>query len=241
MIQKTLKTLTGKIVVTIPGTLQELKLGQLMAMQAAEHLDDLQAIHILSGVPIAELNQVQSFADLHVFNEHVLTLATQIKELYNSDAIPKTITFTINQTVKKVKVINNLSVEPAGAFMASRDIIADEISRHINEHGDADWKNTFNPSLKTCSQVLAHYFYNKVTGLPYDEQQAAEFTKHIEELPVADALPIAKYFFLNYPNLSKPRTSFWHRLHQFWNSALAYASLKVSATSTQLMRLPEEI
>jgi hypothetical protein len=51
MIQKTLKTLTGKIAVTIPGTLQELKLGQLMAMQAAEHLDDLQAIHINAGNP----------------------------------------------------------------------------------------------------------------------------------------------------------------------------------------------
>ena len=79
MIQKTLKTLTGKLDVAIPTGLKELRLGQLMAMQAAEKLDDLQAIHILSGIPLQELQQVQTFSDFHIFNKQVLNLARQFK------------------------------------------------------------------------------------------------------------------------------------------------------------------
>lgn len=232
MIQKTLQTLTGKLTVAIPTSLHELRLEQLMAMQAADKLSDLQAIHILSGVPLQQLQQVQHFTDLRVFNEQVLTLAEEIKQLYNSEAVPDAVTFIMDEQPHTVKVMKNLSVEPAGAFMAARDIIADEISRHIALHGDADWQQTFNPSLQTCSQVLAHYFYNRVTGKPYDEQLAAQFTGQVEKLPVTQVLPIARYFFLSYPNLSKPKTGCWHRLYRLWNSVLAFVSLKLSATLT---------
>jgi hypothetical protein len=232
MIEKTLQTLTGKLKVSIPTTLHELQLGQLMAMQSAEKLDDLQAIHILSGVPLQDLKQVKSFAELQIFNEQVLALAQQIKELYNSEAIPQTVTFTTVGKPQKVKVMKNLSVEPAGAFMASRDIIAEEISKHIALHGDENWQQNFNPSLQTCSQVLAHYFYTKVTGRPYDEEFAAAFTSEVERLPVTDVLPIARYFFLNYPNLSKPKTGFWHRLFRHWNNGQVLKNLKHSDTLT---------
>ncbi|MFD1255721.1 hypothetical protein ACFQ3S_02850 [Mucilaginibacter terrae] len=233
MIQKTLQTLTGKLQVSIPTTLHELQLGQLMAMQAADKLDDLQAIHILSGVPLHDLQQVKSFAELQVFNDQVLMLAQEIKELYNSEAIPQTVTFSIDGKPQKVKVMKNLSVEPAGAFMASRDIIAEEISKHIALHGDENWQQNFNPSLQTCSQVLAHYFYSKVTGKPYDEELAAEFTGEVERLPVTDVLPIARYFFLNYPNLSRPKTGFWHRLFRRWNSGRALKILDRFGTLTR--------
>jgi hypothetical protein len=234
MIKKTLKTLTGSLIVTIPTCLSELKLGQLMAMQATEHMNDLEAIHILSGIPLQELKQVQSYAELQVFNEQVLALAIEIKQLYNSEAIPDTVTFVLDGKPKKVKVMNNLSVEPAGAFMASRDIIAEEINRHIALHGQDNWQESFNPSLQVCSQVLAHYFYTKVTGLPYDEELAATFTQQVEQLPVTLSLPIAKYFFLNYPSLSKPKTGFWHRLYRLWSSVQAYMSSRVSVILTRL-------
>jgi hypothetical protein len=238
MIQKTLKTLTGTLNVAIPTSLNELRLGQLMAMQAADELNDLQAIHILSGVPLAELQQVQHFTDLEIFNEQVLTLATEIKQLYSSDAIPDAVTFSLDDKPVKVKVMKNLSVEPAGAFMAARDIIAEEINKHIAQHGDANWQETFNPSLQTCSQVLAHYFYSRATGQPYDELLAAQFTEQVEQLPVTQALPIAKYFFLSYPSLSKPKTGCWHRLHRLWNKGRAYASLRLSDILIRLTRLP---
>ena len=210
-----------------------------MAMQAIENMNDLEAIHILSGIPLQELKQVKSYAELQVFNEQVLALAIEIKQLYNSEAIPDTVTFLLDGQLKKVRVIKNLSVEPAGAFMASRDIIAEEINRHIALNGQDNWQENFNPSLQVCSQVLAHYFYNKVTGQPYDEELAAAFTHQVEQLPVTQMLPIAKYFFLSYPNLSKPRTGFWHRLYRLWNNVRAYVSLKLSAILTRLMHWPE--
>lgn len=195
MIEKKLKTATGKLLVKIPTELHELKLGHLMAMQAAENLSDLQAIHILSGIPLEQLQNISSYDDLQQFNSHVLSLAQQIQHLYNSDKLPKTVSFTVNRQPVKVKVISNLSVEPAGAFMAARDVISEGISKHIAEHGGDDWKDSFNPSLKACSQVLAHYFYCPVTQQPYNEYEAEAFTAEVEQLPVTDALPIAKYFF----------------------------------------------
>ena len=238
MIQKTLQTLNGKLQVAIPTTLHELQLGQLMAMQAAEQLNDLQAIHILSGVPLPALQHVKSFNELQVFNEHVLKLAHEIKALYNSEAIPKTVTFIIDGQPRKVAVLKNLSVEPAGAFMAARDIIAEEINKHISMYGEETWQQNFNPSLQTCSQVLAQYFYSPATGKGYDEQLAAEFTTEVNRMPVTDALPIARYFFLNYPNLSKQKTGFWHRLFRRWNNAQGSRNLKLFGTSTPLMPLP---
>jgi hypothetical protein len=234
MIQKTLQTLTGNLTVSIPTRLNELKLGQLMAMQAAENMTDLQAIHILSGIPLHELKQVKTYADLQIFNDQVLALAVEIKKLYNSEGIPDVVTFIHDGQPKKVKVMKNLSIEPAGAFMASRDIIAEEINRHIALHGQDDWQESFNPSLQICSQVLAHYFYCPVTGLAYNEELAAHFTQQVEQLPVTEALPIAKYFFLNYPNLSRPKTGFWHRLYRLWSSVRVYVSLKLSAILTRL-------
>jgi hypothetical protein len=158
MIEKTLKTIGGKINIKIPSLLNELTLGQLMGMQ--EKID---------------LSDIKDPADLHVFGEAVLSLSMQIKYLYNSDETPKTVTFYHGERPVQIKVINNLSVEPAGAFFASRDIIATEINEHIKNHGEEDWQQRFNPSLKACCQVLAHYFYCRVTGERYNEYKIEAF------------------------------------------------------------------
>jgi len=219
MITKTLKTTEGKISISMPEQLNELKLEQLMDMQSAENLSDLQAVSILSGTPLDKLQNIRSADELQVFNQQVLSIATQIKYLYNSEAIPKATTFIIDGKTVIVPVIKNLSVEPAGAFMAAREIIAEEVARHVKQYGEEEWQQNFNPSLQACAQLLAQYFYCKATGLRYNEYAAAAFEDQVKQLPVTDALPIAKYFFLSYPNLSKPRTSFWHRALQRWRNA----------------------
>ncbi|MFD2145486.1 hypothetical protein [Mucilaginibacter antarcticus] len=152
--------------------------------------------------------------------------------MYNSDAIPKKAGFTINGKMHEVNVISNLSIEPAGAFMAAREIIADEIQQHIEQHGEADWQERFNPSLKACCQVLAHYFYCRTTGNKYNDYQAGQFTETVKTLRVTEALPIAKHFFMSYPNLSKPKTGFWHRLRLLWRKRQAYNRSKTLSTST---------
>jgi hypothetical protein len=227
-----IKTTHGRLHLKIPATLHELTLGQLMAMQDKKEMSDMEAISILSGVTVDALNTVINFADLEALGEQVLALSQQITHLYNSDAVPGYVTFLVNGQTVKVNVIRNLSVEPAGAFMAARDIIAEEIKEHAGLHGDEDWKENFSPSLKACCQVLAHYFYCRATGNRYNEYQADEFCTEIKKLRVTEALPIAKHFFTCYPALSKPRTSCLDRIRQRWSNGRASARSKSLSTST---------
>lgn len=232
MIEKTLITTHGKLRVKIPSQLNEVTLGQMMALQDNPQLSDLDAISILSGVTVPDLQAVRNAGDFMAFADAVLSLSQQIRHLYNSDDIPKKITVNVNKKSVVVNVIDNLSVEPAGAFMAARDVIADEIAEHIKIYGEDNWQDYFNPSLTACCKVLAYYFYCRATGNKYDEYAAASFAEAIKQLRVTEALPIARHFFMSYPNLSKPRTSFWRRPLQFWRKEPAYNHSKNSSTST---------
>ena len=218
MIEKTLINTHGKLRVKIPAKLQEVTLGQMMALQDSKDLTDLDAISILSGITINELRSVRDANDFVDFADAILDLSHQIKYLYHSDEIPKKITLQMDGKAVTVNVIRNLSVEPAGAFMAARDIIADEIGEHIKLYGEENWKDYFNPSLTACCKVLAYYSYCRATGQPYNEYSAAGFTETVKQLRVTEALPIAKHFFMSFPNLSKPRTGFWHRIQRLWSS-----------------------
>jgi hypothetical protein len=222
MIEKTLKTVNGKLTLSIPTQLKEVSLGQLMQMQEKPDLGDLDAISILSGIAIDDLKNVSNFNDFDAFGDAVLSLSNQIKHLYNGDEIPKAVTFNIDGKMVKVNVIRNLSVEPAGAFMAARDIIAEEVAEHIKLHGEEDWQQQFNPSLKACCQVLAQYFYCRATGQKYNEYKADAFAETVKSISVVEALPIGKHFFMSYPNLSKPKTNYWLQSRQFWRKRRAF-------------------
>ena len=230
MIEKTLKTTTGKLRVSIPTQLNEVTLGQMMDLQQTPDLNDIDAISILSGIPSDQLKTVLNFTDFQLFGDVVQSLSHQIAQLYNSDTIPDQIILSAGKPT--VKVMKNLSIEPAGAFMAAREIIADEISECIKIYGEEDWQDYFNPSLKACCQILAHYFYCKATSKPYNEYEAEAFTTEIKKLRVTEALPIAKHFFSCYPNLSKQKTNYWQRLQQFWKKKQASAHSKSLSTST---------
>jgi hypothetical protein len=237
MIEKTLRTTDGKLRVKIPTQLSDVILGQMIAMQEKPQLNDIEAISILSGIPADDLYNVKNIEDFQIFGDAVLSLSYQIKHLYNSEVIPKEVIFNLDEAngkpiQKRVRVMQNLSVEPAGAFMAARDIIAGEISAHIKQYGDDDWKENFNPSLNACCQVLAHYFFCRATGKKYNEYQAEEFCNEIKKMRVTEALPIAKHFFSCYPSLWKPKISFWQRLRLLWKNVRVSSHLKNSNTST---------
>lgn len=217
--KKKIKTTTGNITLTMPDNLNEVTLGQLIAMQASANLNDLEAISILCNIPLNDLQNIVDVADLQIFSTQVLNIAQQIEQLYIVGDIPEKTIFAVDGKPVEVKVVKNLSMEPAGAFMASREIIADEIAQHMKQRGEEHWQENFNPSLTAYAQVLAQYFYCRATGEPYNEYAAAEFEQQVKQLPVTDAIPIARYFFLSYPNLSKPRTGYWQRLRRRWSSA----------------------
>ena len=237
MIEKTLKTTEGKLRVKIPTQLHDVTLGQMIAMQENPQLNDIEAISILSGIPVNDLYNVKNMEDFQLFGDAVLSLSYQIKYLYNSEDIPKEVTFMVGEasekpTQKKVKVIQNLSVEPVGAFMAARDIITEEVNAHIKQYGDENWKENFNPSLNACCHVLAHYFFFRATGKKYNEYQAEEFCNEVKKMRVTEALPISKHFFTCYPSLQRPKTSFWHRLLQRWKNVRGFNHSKSLSTST---------
>ena len=233
MIEKTLRTTGGKLLVKIPTLLNEVTLGQVMEMQEKHQLSDIDAISILSGIPVNELKNVSNINDFSIFGESVQSLAHQIKNLYNSDSIPSKVSFMLGKDKVTVNVTGNLSVEPAGAFMAASDIIADEINATIKIYGEEKWKEHFHPSLKACCQLLAHYFFCRATAKPYNEYQAEEFTAEIKKLRVTEALPIAKHFFTCYPNLLKQKRSYLQRLQQYWRKRQVSARLRNSNTSTR--------
>lgn len=225
MISKTLKTVDGTIKVTIPSMLHELTLGMLIAMQ--DDNSELETIAILSGIDKEELYNVRNINDFELFRDHVLSLAHQIS--YESDNLPLPKSILI--AGKKVDVINNLSIEPAGAFMECRNIIADEINEHRLAYGDKEWDDyfeangkmpiDFKPSLNSAALILAHYLYCPTTKLPYNEEKAEAFKREVLKLSIALTIPIAKYFFLSYPNLWKQKQSYLKVIIQLWKRKLA--------------------
>jgi len=202
MYTQTLKTTIGTLKVSIPTDLSEMTLGQLIAMQEIEIPEFFHEISILSGKTISELaqvNQTESKKELELIGERLLSLTHQLLYSSTNSPIPEFIQFG----KKKVNVIKNLSVEPAGAFMAAKDLMADEINKHVAKFGggdDEEWKKSIQPSYRACAMILAHYFYTRVIGGLYEEHKAEEFYNIVIELSVAQTLPIARYFFLNYPN-----------------------------------------
>lgn len=226
MIEKTLKTIDGSLRVRIPTILNEITLGQMIGMQEKHYLNDLDAISILSGIPKEELNNVINFEDFSIFGEYVESLANQIKYLYNNEIVPHNVTFILGKRKIDVKVIHNLSVEPAGAFLAARNVIADEINYHISLYGEQNWKEHFQPSLKACCNVLAQYFFCRATGKKYDEYEAEEFNDEVKKLRVTEALPIAKHFFTCYPDLLKQKIGVFQRLHLYWRRKQVLRRLK---------------
>jgi hypothetical protein len=231
MIEKTLKTTQGRLTIKIPTQLEELALGQLIDLQEKPELNDIEAISILSGIPLNQLQQVKNYSDLMLFSDTVLSLAQQLTNLYNHRAIPKTITLFHKGKTVKVDVLKNLSIEPAGAFMASSEVIAEEMNQHLKRNEETNASAEFNPSLKACCQVLAHYFYCRTTGQKYDEYKAEEFAEEIKKMKVVEAPPISGHFFYCYPNLSKRRINFWQRLRPHWRRKQAFTNFKNSSTS----------
>lgn len=242
MITKFIHTTTGKLRISIPESINELKVSQLLAIQECENITDVKVLSILSGVAEELIWNISDIRELSKFNERVRSLMHQIAYCYNETAIPEFVIIGTKtrkilgynfERDNKIKVLKNLSIAPAGAFMACRDLISDEINKHINIYGEESWEENFVPAINVCAELVGHYLYCEATGLLYNETKAEAFKSEIVKLPVQTVLPIARYFFLNYQNLSSTKMKFCQALRATWNARLVSKRLKNSRTSTR--------
>lgn len=229
MITKTLRTLSGPVKIKIPENLNEATLGAMIQMQSVTENE----IPLIPGLTREICDNIIEFQDLTDIRDRVLSLAHQIKYCYEGTKLPEYVVFGykkkwLRTVPNKIKVIKNLSIEPAGAYLASRNLIVDEINRHIAIYGEDNWQANFIPSLDICAGILANYFYCPVTGLLWNEQRAETFKSEVLKLSVQDALPISRYFFLNYNDLWRPKTSPWLRFKLKLNERRVYRNLKNS-------------
>jgi hypothetical protein len=208
MFTATLKTTEDKLTVTIPSEVKEITMGMMSQLQ--NDVSDIEAISILSGIEKDTLYTVRKIEDFEVFKPILNNLIKSLTD-FSSDLVPLKVTIA----GKEIKVNRNLSIEPAGAYMAAKNIIADEIN--IAQKIDPDnWQTNFNPNIESACRVLAHYFYERVTGKLYNEYRAEEFTEEIKKMSIVEALPVSRCFFLLYPNLSQPKTNFLNLLKHLW-------------------------
>lgn len=227
MVTKVIRTTEGKLPVKIPSHISEVTLGMLIEMK--DDKSNVETISILSGIPLDQLYLAKNISEFDVFNDNVLSLVHQVR--YDCDNLPIPKSIFVNG--RKVDVVKNLSIEPAGAFMECRNIIADEINEHKKLFGEDEWQENFQPSLEATALIIAHYLYCPATGLPYSDEKAEAFKEHILKLSITITTPIAKYFFLNYPNLWKPKVGFLQGLYHLWKRKLALRRLKRTGISTQ--------
>lgn len=233
MFSKTVKTTNGNLKVTIPSSRDEISIGLLQRLtpEPGHSFGFMEQISILSGVPM-ETDDEDKACLLDVINQDELVsgfeaplqaLAYQLKAFQEVQAIPDEIMlimphnypasgkfkrwFNSDVKGKVIPVIKNLGVEPAGAYMEAKEVIKQEYERWERvkkEYGD---HIEFNPSIESQIKVLSIYFYCRATGEKFKSHKIDEFSEVIKKLSITQALPIARYFFLSYPNLSRPKVT----------------------------------
>lgn len=234
MLTKTVKTTNGDLKLTIPTKRDEISIDLLQRLTppVGHSYSFLEQISIMTGVPTGDkefdkreidvdtvtLNDIETLYELSPFEDALQGLAYQLAAFQEVQEIPDKITLPIARPLTgwfrspgkrfvEVEVIKNLGIEPAGAYMEAKEVIKSEWERWEKvkkEYGD---HIEFNPSIESQIKLLAIYFYCRATGEKFKTHKIAEFSEVIKKLSITHALPIARYFFLRYPNLSKPKVT----------------------------------
>lgn len=207
----TFENLDGtELSIKIPENLHEISFAQLMALQNPE-LTDLGTLSILSGVVEEDLYNAKSYQLLTDKAKMYIELFLYATNKSSLEKLPNKINVIYNNQVKKIKLPKRLSMEPAGAFMAAKDIISREIDVAIELFGLDEWQNNFSPSYESCAAIVNEFLFCNVTGAPWNEVKPdfSDYVKKAENKPfdvahnmsAFDVLAIAKYFFNAYPEL----------------------------------------
>lgn len=213
----TINTTEGLLTIKLPSSINEVTLGQMIELQENPELTDIGVIGVFSYVPLETLYTALNINDYEALGGNIMLLSKEIAYLKNVDVVPR----KIKIDGKNIKIGSRLTISPLGALLTTRDIIADEINRHIVIFGEDNWMPNFNPSLRACQNIMAEYLYFKVTGQPYATDCVVAFRDKVKYLPINVVLPITKALILNYPEFKDPKISFLTRCKNLFNQTLA--------------------
>lgn len=230
MITHKIKTTSGLIPITIPGNIDELTMGMLIKLtpEPGDTLMSLQQLSVLSGIPLETdgpddicLYDVCDMESLDIFSDTLKVLEYQLLSLKDERSIPESVTLPVTakhskkwfnirgiSNIKKVKVLDNLTIQPAGAYMEAKQAIAGDFKEWQEHNPDDKDLTLYAPKISTMIRVLSLYLYCQATGEKFNRKRAAEFDSVVEQMPVSVALPIATYFFLRYLNLLKSNQTY---------------------------------
>lgn len=193
-------TINGNAV-NFPTSVFDLSLKQFFALKKAK--DILDEISACTGIA---RNTIENFKDLKTVNNAQALLATlriSIEAGFDSRNFPKEVYIGL----KKIKVPAELRLEPIGAFMSVNDILAEHSNKMIADGlKQGRTITTDDINFTDCiPKVLAHYFFRPYHGEEtlYSDinAEAPEYMEKILNLPLTQAVPLANYFFLKFPNL----------------------------------------
>ncbi len=187
--------------VQFPTSVYDLNLRQFFAIKKSK--DILDEISACTGIA---RNTIENFKDLKTVNAAQALLSTlrmSIEAGFDSRTFPT----HIQIGMKKIKVPAELRLEPIGAFMSVNDILAEHSNKMVAEATkQGKTMTTDDINFTDCiPKVLAHYFYLPYhgEGVLYSDLKAEtpEYMGKILNIPLTQAVPLANYFFLKFPNL----------------------------------------
>lgn len=213
MTLKTFKHINGKLKLFIPDSLQDVTLQMMIQFQQPA-LSDLEAISALTQTSV---EQLYGISDITALNEAILPFAQslqhQLAYTYQAGALPRQVTLRYpGGKAQAISIGQDAGFYAYGAVMEARGLMTAEILRHQQTYGDS-WREHLNPDLRTCGLILAHFLYNRAypNHVP-TEIDIQQFFDVVKWLPITDAAPLARYFFLSYPNLPLRKQTHWQRL-----------------------------
>lgn len=231
MTERTFKHINGKLKLSIPDNLQDVTLQMMIQFQQPA-LSDLEAISALTQTPI---EQLYGISDVAALNEAILPFAQslqhQLAYTYEAGALPKQVTLHHpGGKVQHLIIGDDAGFYAYGAVMEARELMTTEILRHQQTYGDT-WREHLNPDLRTCGLILTHFLYNRAyPGHVPSAVDIQQFFDVVKWLPITDAAPLARHFFLSYPNLPLRKPTRWQRLLHLWKNVLALIRLQPLAT-----------
>jgi len=233
MTERTFKHINGKLKLSMPDNLQDVTLQMMIQFQQPA-LSDLEAISALTQTPIKTLYGI---IDIAALNEVILPFAQslqhQLAYTYEAGVLPKQVTLRYpGGTAQVINLGEDVGFYAYGAVMEARELMTAEILRHQQTYGDM-WREHLNPDLRTCGLILTHFLYNRAyPGHVPSAIDIQQFFDVVKWLPITDAAPLARYFFLSYPNLPLRKPTRWQRLQHLWKNVPALIRSRPSVTLT---------